>query len=74
MALSGNEKYGAIAASILVLIAWLWFFALFTIIGAQVNAVAMGIHATKQDLARTSRADYHASRHVVPTRGSGDVA
>lgn len=74
LALSGNEKYGAIAASILVLIAWLWFFALFTIIGAQVNAVAMGIHATKQDLARTFRADYHASRHVVPTRGSGDVS
>lgn len=50
--LSGNAKYGTVALSVLVLIVWLWFFALITIIGAQVNAMAMGLKATEYDIAR----------------------
>src|SRR2546421_5889535 len=48
--LHGNAKYGAVAASLLVLVAWLWLFALITVIGAQINAVAMGIKPTRYDL------------------------
>jgi membrane protein len=51
--LTGNTRYGAAAASILVVIIWLWFFALITVIGAQINAVAIGLEATPHDLART---------------------
>jgi membrane protein len=51
--LHGNGRYGAVAASLLVLIAWLWFFALITVIGAQINAVAMGIKPTRYDLPGT---------------------
>ena len=56
--LTGNAKYGAAAATALVLVVWLWFFALITMIGAQVNAVAMGIKPTRYDLARTLCDDY----------------
>ena len=48
--LHGNGQYGAVAASLVVLLAWLWFFALITVIGAQINAVAMGIKPTRYDL------------------------
>src|SRR5919199_4847222 len=48
--LHGNGRYGAVAASLLVLVAWLWFFALITVIGAQITAVAMGIKPTRYDL------------------------
>ena len=53
--LHGNGRYGAVAASLVVLIAWLWFFALSTVIGAQVNAVAMGIKPAHYNLPRTVR-------------------
>jgi membrane protein len=56
--LHGNAKYGAVAASLVVLIAWLWFFALITVIGAQINAVAMGIKPTRYDLPRTLVQEY----------------
>src|SRR5205085_8435697 len=51
--LHGNGKYGAVAGSLLVLVAWLWFFALITVIGAQINAVAMGIKPTRYNLPRS---------------------
>jgi hypothetical protein len=44
-----------VAASLVVLIAWLWFFALITVIGAQITAVAMGIKPPHYDLPRTVR-------------------
>jgi len=53
MFLHGNGKYGAVAGSLLVLVAWLWFFALITVIGAQINAVAMGIKPTRYNLPRS---------------------
>ncbi len=56
--LTGNTRYGAAAASILVVIIWLWFFALITVIGAQINAVAIGLEATPYDLARTVELAY----------------
>ena len=58
--LNGNAKYGATALAVLVVIVWLWFFALITLLGAQVNAVAMGIKPTRYDLARTLCNDYHS--------------
>jgi membrane protein len=56
--LNGNTKYGAAAASILVVIIWLWFFALFTLVGAQVTAVVMGLKESPDDLACTFAAAY----------------
>lgn len=56
--LTGNSRYGAAAATILVVIIWLWFFALITVIGAQINAVAMGLMATPYDLSRTFEEAY----------------
>src|SRR5919199_5196521 len=67
--LHGNSKYGAVAASLLVLIAWLWFFALITVIGAQINAVAMGIKPTRYDLPGSLVREYEqdmASTHKSP--------
>src|ERR687885_1060684 len=69
--LHGNSKYGAVAASLLVLVAWLWFFALITVIGAQINAVAMGIKPTRYDLPRTLVQEYEqeiASARQSPAR------
>ena len=73
--LSGNDRYGAVAASILVIIIWLWFFALITVIGAQVNAVLMGLRSTPYDLARTWEIAYgqhddqvEFKRKTTPTR------
>jgi membrane protein len=68
--LHGNGKYGAVAASLVVLIAWLWFFALITVIGAQINAVAMGIKPTRHDLPGTLVREYEqemASIRESPT-------
>jgi membrane protein len=66
--LHGNGRYGAVAASLLVLIAWLWFFALITVIGAQINAVAMGIKPTRYDLPGTLVREYE--QETASTRGS----
>jgi uncharacterized BrkB/YihY/UPF0761 family membrane protein len=49
---SGNIRYGA-AAAVLVVIIWLWIFALITVVGAQINAIAMGLQPMAYDLART---------------------
>ena len=60
------------AASLLVLVAWLWFFALITVIGAQINAVAMGIKPTRYDLPRTLVQEYEQEiappHEEAPTR------
>jgi membrane protein len=66
--LHGNSKYGAVAAALLVLIAWLWFFALITVIGAQINAVAMGIKPTPHDLPGTLVREYE--QDMASTRKS----
>lgn len=69
LALSGNgAKYGQVAGAALLLVVFLWFFAVFTLIGAQVNAVAMGIKPTKQDLAKTLSQDYHQMMAPIPPR------
>jgi membrane protein len=51
--LQGNIRYGAAAATVLVVIVWLWIFALITVVGAQINAIAMGLQPMPYDLART---------------------
>ncbi len=56
--LNGNLKYGALLLSVLVLIIYLWFFNVILMIGAQVNAVAMGIAPLQYDVARTLAEDY----------------
>ncbi len=73
--LTGNSRYGAAAASILVLIIWLWFFAVITVVGAQINAVLMGLRETPYDLGRTFELAYgqhdnevDLKRITAPTR------
>lgn len=73
--LAGNIRYGALPASLLAVIIYLWFFALITVIGAQVNAVIMGLKSTQYDLARTfelayKQQDQHVDkkRITTPTR------
>ncbi len=73
--LTGNDRYGSVPALILLVIIWLWFFALITVIGAQINAVTMGLRATTYDLARTFElaygtedADVAGKRKTTPTR------
>jgi len=56
--LSPNTRYGVAAASLLVVIIWLWFFAVITVVGAQINAVFMGLRATTYDLSRTFELAY----------------
>lgn len=56
--LHGNAKYGATVLTLLVLIAWLWFFALILLIGAQINAVALGLTPLPHDVARTIALTY----------------
>jgi len=56
--LSPNTRYGAAAASLLVVIIWLWFFAVITVVGAQINAVLMGLTTTVYDLSRTFELAY----------------
>lgn len=68
--LSGNAKYGGAALGVLVVVVWLWFFALITLIGAQVNAVAMGIPPTRYDLPRTLCMEYREHTAVQPTTRS----
>jgi uncharacterized BrkB/YihY/UPF0761 family membrane protein len=48
--LHGNIGYGA-AAAVLVVIIRLWIFALITVVGAQINAIAMGWQPLPYDLA-----------------------
>ena len=51
--LHGDTRYGAAGATILVVIVWLWIFALITLLGAQINAVAMGLRPMPCGLDRT---------------------
>ncbi len=69
--LSGNSKYGPAALSVLVLIIFLWFFNVILMIGAQVNTVAMGLQATKYDLARTFADDYQRTIEQARTSRKG---
>jgi len=58
--LHGNAKYGATVLTLLVLITWLWFFAVILLLGAQINAVARGLKPLPHDVARYIAADYDA--------------
>lgn len=77
--LHGNARYGATVLTVLVLIAWLWFFAIILMIGAQINAVALGLKPLPHDVARYIAADYAADRTASaprprsPVRGASDV-
>jgi membrane protein len=56
--LHGNTRYGAAGATILVVIVWLWLFALITVFGAQINAAAMGLRPMPYGLERTYATAY----------------
>jgi len=56
--LNGNQKYGGVFLSVLVLIIFLWFFNVILMIGAQVNTVAMGLKPLPYDVAHTLADDY----------------
>ena len=50
----GTTQYGTAAlATAITTITWFWFFSLVTIVGAQVNSLAMGIGYWEYDLTRT---------------------
>ena len=66
--LYGNLRYGAAAASLLLFIIWLWFFAVATVIGAQINAVAIGLKPSPYDLARTFEMAYEQQDVLVGTK------
>lgn len=56
--LHGNAKYGATVLTLVVLITWLWFFAVILLIGAQINAIALGLKPLPHDVARYIATDY----------------
>jgi membrane protein len=62
--LNGDTKYGAAGAAILVVIVWLWIFAVITVLGAQINAVAMGLKPMPCGLDHTYARAY---THMVRT-------
>jgi membrane protein len=66
--LTGNIRYGAAPAAVLVVIIWVWFFALISVIGAQVTAVAMELKATPYDLAHTLEESYEQHDTQVQTK------
>jgi uncharacterized BrkB/YihY/UPF0761 family membrane protein len=67
---------------VLLVIVWLWIFALITVVGAQINAIAMGLQPMPYDLARTIELVYedydldaHVKRiHTHKWRGGGTAA
>jgi len=68
--LHGATRYGAAGATILVVIVWLWIFALITILGAQINAVAMGLKPMPDGLERTYARAY--TQMVLADAGATD--
>ncbi len=64
--LHGNARYGATVLTLVVLITWLWFFAVILLLGAQINAVARGLEPLPHDVARYIAAEYDA--HTAPLR------
>lgn len=55
--LASNLRYGAIAATALVMVIALWLLALITVIGAQITALDMGVKPPRHDLARAHALD-----------------
>ena len=68
--LNGNTRYGAAGATLLVVIVWLWIFALITILGAQINAVAMGLKPMPDGLERMYARAY--TKMVLADAGATD--
>jgi membrane protein len=65
----GSKQYGTAAlATAIVTITWFWFFSLILLVGAQVNALAMGIGYWKYDLTRT------LMDQRIPVRGGAPTA
>ena len=70
--LQGNVRYGQEVFVLLAVIIWLWFFALVTIIGAQLNAIVMGLTPTPYDLARTFELVYEEHDLQADCKRSSD--
>lgn len=78
----GTRDYGAATiGTVIITITWVWFFSLVLLLGAQINALGMGIAPWKYDLTRilmeydgptlTSRRRRGPRRHHTPLPFSG---
>jgi membrane protein len=66
--LSTNQYGAAALATAIVIITWFWFFSLLLLIGAQINALSMGIGYWKYDLTRV------LMDQKIPTIGGAPTA
>lgn len=65
----GTKQYGTAAlGTAIITITWFWFFSLVLLVGAQVNALAMGIGYWKYDLTRV------LMEAKIPTQGGAPTA
>ncbi len=65
----GTKQYGTAAlATAIIAITWFWFFSVVLLVGAQVNALHMGIGYWRYDLTRTLR------DQRIPTEGGAPTA
>jgi membrane protein len=65
----GTKQYGAAAiGTAIITIVWFWFFSLILLIGAQINALVMGIGYWEYDLSRV------LMEARIPTRGGAPTA
>jgi membrane protein len=64
-----TKQYGVAAlAGSVILVIWFWFFSVILLVGAQVNALVMGIGAWRFDLSRT------LMEYKIPTVGGAPTA
>jgi membrane protein len=76
-----TREYGAATiGAVIITITWVWFFSLVLLLGAQINALSMGIAPWKYDVTRIlmqvdgpvrERRYRHVTRHHVPLPFSG---
>lgn len=66
--LASNLRYGAIAATALVMVIALWLLALIIVVGAQITALDMGVTPPRHDLARSHALDGGQSTRTPPAR------
>ena len=65
----GTKQYGTAAlATAIIAITWFWFFSVILLVGAQVNALHMGIGYWRHDLTRT------LMDQQIPTEGGAPTA
>lgn len=63
---ASDLRYGAVAATALVMVVWLWLLALITMVGAQITALDMGVTPAQYDVAHTLA--LNDNQHVCSSR------